>query len=321
MKTLRTFLLCLIIAIQPLTLQAWSECGHHIISLMAFDLLTKEEQSKFFEVLSKHPRYNDDFIPPKGLPNEQEEQRWKVGRVGYWPDVARSQPKYNRPTWHFELGASLVVGDKSKLTIPSFPGPLPGDAMMETQELYASQAIALCGKTLEDKTSTPIDRALALCWIGHLVADVHQPCHAGSLYMEAVFTESDGDRGANRIITKQGRNMHALWDGLLGREFNLADTRRRIVEITGDQELVQSAASVAVSSNDPSVWLSESREAAIKHVYSSDVLDKLRASVGTKIDDPISLDEAYLKSAGRVAQKRALEAAFRLSVRWRSGLN
>jgi hypothetical protein len=288
---------------------------------MAFDLLTKEEQSKFLEVLSKHPRLNDDFIPPKGLPNEQEEQRWKVGRVGYWPDVARSQPKYNRPTWHYELGASLVVGESDKLTVPNFPGPLPEAATLETQELYASQAIELCSRTLGDKASTPIDRALALCWIGHLVADVHQPCHAGSLYMEAIFTESDGDRGANRILTKQGRNMHALWDGLLGREFNLADTRRRIVEITGDRELVQSAASVAVSSDDPSVWLAESREDAIKHVYTSDVLDKLRDSVGTKKEDPINLDEAYLKSAGRVSQKRALEAAYRLRDRWRSGLN
>lgn len=39
-------------------------------------------------------------------------------------------------------------------------------------------------------------RAIALCLIGQLVADIHQPCHAGSLYMEGVFAESDGDRGA-----------------------------------------------------------------------------------------------------------------------------
>jgi hypothetical protein len=237
MKKLLCNLLAFLIVFQPMTVHAWSEGGHHIISLMAFDLLSAEEQSKFLEILAQHPRYLDDFVPPKGLPNHEEEQRWKVGRVGYWPDVARSQPKYNRPTWHYELGATLVIGDKAKLNVPNAPGPLPIDANMDTQDLYASQAIELCSKVLGDKLTAPTDRALALCWIGHLVADVHQPCHAGSLYMEGVFTEEDGDRGANRIFTKQNRNMHALWDGLLGRDFDLADTRRRIFEITGDAEL------------------------------------------------------------------------------------
>lgn len=68
-----------------------------------------------------------------------------------------------------------------------------------------------------------------MCWLSHLVADSHQPCHAGSLYVEKVFPE--GDRGANSIPVKQGSNMHALWDGLLGQNYNASDIRRRIVEI------------------------------------------------------------------------------------------
>ncbi len=39
-------------------------------------------------------------------------------RVGYWPDVARSQPEYNRPTWHYELGPTLVFGDKLVTNFP-----------------------------------------------------------------------------------------------------------------------------------------------------------------------------------------------------------
>jgi hypothetical protein len=319
MKKLTSLFLVLILILPPQAVLAWSEGGHHIISLMAFDLLSKEEQSKFLEILSKHPRYNDDFIPPKGLPNEQEEQRWKVGRVGYWPDIARSQPKYNRPTWHYELGASLIIGDKLKLNVPKAPGQLPVDASLETQDLYASQAITLCSNALGDKSTSPSDRAIALCWIGHLVADVHQPCHAGSLYMEDVFVEADGDRGANRIITKQSNNMHALWDGLLGREFDLADTRRRIFEITSDQELL-AIAKPEIDWMMPQTWLSESRTAATSYVYTQDVLDNLKASIGTQKSNPINLDAAYLKMAGRVAQQRAIQAAHRLSEQWRSGL-
>ena len=190
---------------------------------------------------------------------------------------------------------------------------------METQDLYASQAIELCRNTLGEKASSPTDRALALCWIGHLVADIHQPCHAGSLYMENVFTEADGDRGANRILTKEGKNMHALWDGLLGREFDLADTRRRIFEITSDQDLVAEAKLESVWMS-PQTWLAESRTAATNYVYTQEVLDNLKALIGVFKDLPISVDQAYLMVAGKVAQRRAILAANRLAEQWRRSL-
>ena len=70
--------------------------------------------------------------------------------------------------------------------------------------------------------------------------------------MEKAFTEPDVDRGENRIITKQSNIMHALWDGLLGREFDLADAPRRIFEITSDQEIVANARHEGLC---PSVWI------------------------------------------------------------------
>jgi hypothetical protein len=76
--------------------------------------------------------------------------------------------------------------------------------------------------------------------------------------MEGVFIEANGDRGANRIFTKQNRNMHALWDGLLGRDFDLGDTRRRILEISKDQELLLNLTHDA-DWLDPQVWLTNIR--------------------------------------------------------------
>ena len=143
-----------------------------------------------------HPRIVEDFAPTEKLPNDEENLRWRFGRVGYWPDIARGQPKYHRSTWHYELGPSLVIGNKTKFKVPERPGTLPTDATLETQSLYIAQALKLCGKTLGDTKQPEADRAIALCWIAHLVADAHQPCHAGSLYMEKVFVEEDGDRGA-----------------------------------------------------------------------------------------------------------------------------
>ncbi len=150
MKKLTCIVLILILSVPPRAALAWSEGGHHLISLMAFDLLGREEQSKLVSILEKHSRFVEDFAPPEKLPNDEEKLRWRIGRAGYWPDVARSQPKYNRSTWHYELGPALIIGDKASMKVPDRPGPLPNDATLETQSLYIAQALNLCGKTLAD---------------------------------------------------------------------------------------------------------------------------------------------------------------------------
>ena len=314
MKKLLCLFLAFTIVLQPIPVLAWSEGGHHIISLMAFDLLNRDEQAKLLVTLEKHPRFKEDFEPPEKLPNDQEVTRWRIGRAGYWPDVARKQPKYHRSTWHYELGPALVLGNVQP---PNRPGPLPSDATLETQELHISQAIELCRLKLRN-AGTNEDKALALCWMAHLVADAHQPCHAGSLYAEGVFTENDGDRGANRILTKQRGNMHALWDQLLGDKFTLGGTRKRMVEISTDAELVEFGIE-AGKKLDPQVWLEESRALAVSNVYTPEILTKLELVARGVVPKPevVDLSEAYLKNAGRVAQRRAIEAANRLATEWR----
>lgn len=173
---------------------AWSESGHHIIAEIAFDLLDATEQAMLLATLAEHPRYAEDFTPPQHV---RDIVRRRIGRAGYWPDVARRQPKYNRPTWQYQLGATLVIGDAAAVNVPADPGPVPAEATLDTQELYVVQANELCQKVMADKTKPPSDRAIALCWLAHLVADSHQPCHAGSLYVAGVFP--DGDRGTNSI--------------------------------------------------------------------------------------------------------------------------
>lgn len=303
---------------------AWSEGGHHIIVLIALSRLSPSERTKIKEILEKHPRFKEDFVPPEKLESDEEILRWQVGRAGYWPDVARKQPKYNRSKWHYELGSALVIGDASKFDVPDRPGVLPADATLETQDLYISQALPLCTKILSEKHHSDADRAIALCWVAHLVGDAHQPCHAGSLYMEKVFTEQDGDRGANRILTKQRQNMHALWDQLLGNDYSVSGVRNRLREISSDQELIK-AAEAALAKEDglsPQTWLKESRKLAVENVYTPEVMQSLEHVSRGLVDKPeeLELSEAYLKNAGRIAQIRAAEAGFRLAETWRQAI-
>ena len=139
--------------------------------------------------------------------------------------------------------------------------------------------------------------------------------------MEGVFEEEDGDRGANRILTKQRGNLHSLWDQLLGAKFSLGGTRKRIVEITTDSELA-AFGNAAVSHSGPQAWLEESRLIAVESVYTPEILSKLELVYRGIVSKPevIELTESYLKNAGRVAQRRAIEAAYRLAEEYRQVL-
>ena len=307
MRRLRSLLvsvLALILTIQPAF--AWSEGGHNIIAVLAFDLMKPAQKQRVIELLSKHPRFAEDFKPG---PKIADLNHWTIGRAGYWPDVARDQPSFNRPNWHYQLGATLTIGDNVK--VHATPGPLPDGSTLETKDLHIAQAIELCRQTLRG-SAPDSDKAIAICWLAHLIADSHQPCHAGSLYVDGIFPE--GDRGANSIPTKQGRNLHALWDGLLGGRYDAGDVARRAKEIKGDNTTWTSA-EAASKSLEPLEWLIESSEFGKSHVYTPEVLSAVEAAqrAGAEKVEVVDLPETYLKAAGSLAQKRAAFAAHRLA--------
>ena len=143
----------------------------------------------------------------------------------------------------------------------------------------------------------------------------YQPCHAGSLYVAGVFDTRDGDRGANSIPTKQRKNLHALWDGLLGPQFDAGDVRRRAKEIqSSDAWTDASEEASSPDTLDPLTWLAESSRFARSHVYAGEVMEAVEAAArGSKKVETVDLSEEYLKAAGELAQRRAAFAARRLA--------
>jgi hypothetical protein len=296
----------------------WSTGGHHIIASLAYQMLSDVDKQTLIELLKQHPQFDTEFVPPAEVDSPEQFRLWIAGRAGYWPDVARGYPEFHRSTWHYQLGSTLVLGNASFINVPATPTELPADANLSTQDLYIGQAIELCRRVLGSADASASDRALAICWLAHLVGDSHQPCHAGSLYAEIVFPE--GDRGANSIRTRQARNMHALWDQLLGQRYAHGDIRRRMVEIQTDAQLVTlaDAAMAQPSCLEPLVWLRESRDAGLQFVYTPEVIETVLGAqrAGAISLEPITLSEEYLKNAGRTAQSRALLAARRLAAVW-----
>jgi hypothetical protein len=311
------FALSLLPLLLATSASAWSEGGHHLIGLIAYHLLDGEQKAAFQELLAQHPRFADDFKVPA---NVNDADRWRPGRASYWPDVARDFPEYNRPNWHWQDDVTLIVGDRSKVNLPTTVFKVPRLADLDTKDLHASQAIALCQRVMGDATETPSDRAIALCWLGHLVGDVHQPCHAGSLYAAVAFPR--GDRGGNSIDTKQRGNLHALWDGLLGPRYSETSENRRFATIIGDAELM-ARGEKAAEKMDPLDWLEESRLASLKTVYTNEVLAPVRAVAEGRAESMpvVTVSPEYLETGGRMATLRAAQAGWRLAEVWRVGLN
>ncbi len=119
MKIIATLLIVLILCNPVL---AWSECGHHIIAVMAFDQLQPERKAELLRILKEHPRFAEDFKVPANVKNAE---HWLIGRAGYWPDVVRSGTgkPYHRSTWHYQLGASDVIGNVANVpaSLERFP--------------------------------------------------------------------------------------------------------------------------------------------------------------------------------------------------------
>jgi len=312
------FFFCSLILLLPMNAGAWHESGHHLVALLGFDLLTKPEQQKIIEIMKSHPRLEKDFAPPRGVEDEFAILRYRVGTIGYWPDITRGSD-FDRPNWHYQLGATLVLGDD--VNVPQTPGPVPDSATMKTKKLHIAQAIELCQKVLADESQPNSDRALAICWIAHLVGDAHQPCHSGSLYAEKVFP--NGDRGANLIKTQRS-NLHSLWDGFLGGRYDSTAIQRRLGELKTDHKLI-AIGEQAVQKEDglePLVWLAESREAGLTYVYDDEVLSHVKATQRGFTDrvPKMTLSEDYLKRGGDVSRKRAVAAGHRLAAIWRDAL-
>jgi hypothetical protein len=74
---------------------------------------------------------------------------------------------------------------------------------------------------------------VALCWIFHLVGDLHQPLHAASLYSPAF---PDGDRHGTRFFVRpphgdEAVSLHYFWDSIVQRSQNMSEVLRTAMQL------------------------------------------------------------------------------------------
>lgn len=305
--------------------------GHRLTAAVAHNFIEAETALKLIEILEQHPRFEQDFLNemPAFISSAslQDKQQWLLGQAAYWPDIARGLPdseraKYNRPSWHYEQGewvrGSAQFQGNHYIGISPFPnvnGPAGNSVRSEDDVSNLVTAIDYNTWVLANSSYPEAQRAVALCWVLHLMGDIHQPMHTGSLYSAHTFER--GDLGGNRIPTGDV-NLHGRWDQALEEGGVAAQLPELINLVSGfSKPKIQGVES------DWTQWMSESRQHLQNFVYTDAMLEAAAAADAKRADDienDIEVSAEYISEMKRISAQRISLAGLRLAIWFENSL-
>ena len=302
---------------------AWDSVGHRLSAAVALNFLDESKTLQLLDILSRHPRYEQDFLdemPGFVRNNASLQTQWLLGQAAFWPDMARGLPgglrdRYHRGTWHYTDGAwvrdSAPTQGNSYVGIDAFAdirGEPAAAISSERQVHNVVTALDYNARILADASQPGPKRAVALCWLLHLAADIHQPLHTGSLFSTYVF--ADGDRGGNGIPTDNGNNLHSRWDRAL-RDEGIAANLPLILNQVGEV----SASRIEGVESDWTVWMNESRQLLRTMVYTEAMKAEIAAADPARREPgESSLSADYVAQMKISARQRIGLAGLRLAI-------
>lgn len=297
-------LLCAGLALTPSPVRAWNSTGHMTVADIAYDHLTPATRARVDALLQRHRDYALWMSEmPAGYTDRA---RFAFMKASTWPDDIRKTPD-DRPIWHYSdipIVAPGYTADPIAL--------LPVKPNAETQIVAESAALG-------SPAGTDAERAVDLCWVEHLVGDVHQPLHATSYY-SALFPK--GDKGGNAetlapdavaadplLTAARPRKLHSLWDDLLGASLDPADIQKYAAALETPAYARKTYPQLATGKT-VHAWLLESNALAQSTVYQNSALP-MTPGEGTLVT--VTLPPGYLAAAHSVANRQIALAGFRLA--------
>jgi hypothetical protein len=310
---------------------AWNGIGHMASAKLAYDQFEDSQRAELFALLQKHPHF-DQFLAA-GCPPDVDRREWATVRAAVWPDWVRPRRadprgpgvgKYHRGEEHY---VNIPLVD------PNDTAAFAGKTLIAADKTDILCALKQRCNDLHIRNSAPEDKAVAICWIFHLVGDVHQPLH-NVAYFSSEAGLRQGDQGGNKFVVKiNGRvwKLHAFWDDLLGEDpdylddsaehqrkvygeaMKVADRLRRFPLAAADQEKLAKNLSFAS-------WSAESFELAKTVCYQkgdgSGILGHANIKPGRAVpDDAPEAGAEYAEVARATAEVRIVLAGRRLADR------
>jgi S1/P1 nuclease/metal binding Ada-like protein len=190
---------------------AWNKAGHMVSGAIAYaDLKQANPQTlaRVIVLLKTHPHFETKWAPQLTQLNlsSEEQDLYLFMLAARWPDDIRGDPAFHHGPWHY-------------INIPYKPEGQP--ASVQTVDPPPENILRAYQTNFDILRSTAPEstKAVALCWIFHLIGDVHQPLHTVALFTTQ-FPPPEGDRGGTRfsIRARDGAHtisLHAFWDDLI----------------------------------------------------------------------------------------------------------
>src|SRR5262249_45941639 len=153
--------------------------GHMASAKIAYDQMDRDLQARVVGLLKAHPHYTTFLIAAR--PEGVAEPEWAVMRAATWPDWVRSRKPgvepdpttFNRPADHYTTRRHTKPADKDQFAADRLRRELPKDNALAALDRHA-KVLASDAKDEE--------KAISLCWLFHLIGDLHQPLHAVGFY-------------------------------------------------------------------------------------------------------------------------------------------
>lgn len=276
---------------------AWNRAGHMVSGAIAYNELRTRDPAalqRAIALLRAHPAYQARWLPlitERGMADHDITLFMYAAR---WPDDVRDEPQFDHPTWHYTNIPLVPPGDSTRP-----PAGIGGDVVIETAHNLS---------VLRDSEASDVEKAIALCWVLHLVGDLHQPLHAVSLYSSRW---AQGDRGGNLIFVRatmasQPINLHSFWDGLIIGSDDVRATMNRAIALRAAHPSGPLASRIALLA--PAGWArDEDLSLSARWAYLDGKLEG-----GTSRETATVLPESYAANAQRVAEERVTLAGYRL---------
>ena len=252
-----------------------------VCAFIAYRDMKPQVRQRVAQILRQHPRYEKDLLRemPQGFADPD---LYAFMKAATWPDMLRevSNPMratHHHPAWHFIDFPLVAPADAATLHPPS-----PDLEGGEVDNIL--KALTKVRTDLDSANVGPPDKAIALCWLAHLIGDVHQPLHTATLF-SAEYPQ--GDKGGNLFFVRAGGgeivNLHLLWDGILGGQSSPRAIRLIAGDILANPACSRTALADELSHTGSKAWADESYADCREIVYNN---FKLRGASAASQDNP-----------------------------------
>ena len=282
---------------------AWTRAGHMVSAAIAYNELATHDTKvidRIIQIMAHHPEPGPFEVAVGRTTGTDRTQRIFM-EMARWSDDVRGGAQ-DHPSWHAAIRPVIDPTDP--------PAQRPVD--MITYEAYEALALNVHVAADQDPRIQASERAVALCWIFHIVGDIHQPLHAAQLY-SGQFPHGDQDGALEFVLDpKTGRpvNLHWFWDDSISQTDEPDEALARARELQMRYPRAQFAAELSKDGALPAnigAWADESYAVAKSIAYGPNMP---RAKTPAQAKTP---DDAYAEASRLVSERRLTLSGYRLA--------